>query len=37
MLKPLEPKFRYDLSVCLKDVAEKQSPVELKPIVDHDA
>ena len=33
MLKPLVPKFRPDLSVCLKDITEKQIPVKLKPIV----
>ena len=33
MLKPLVPKFRSDLSVRLKDIAEKQVPVKLKPIV----
>ena len=33
MLKPLVPNFRYDLSVRLRDVAEKQVPAELKPIV----
>ena len=29
----LVPKFRYDLSVRLSDIAEKQIPAELKPIV----
>ena len=33
MLKPLAPKFRYDLSVRLRDIAEKQVPTKLKPIV----
>ena len=33
MLKPFEPKFRSDLSVCLSDIAEKQVPTKLKPIV----
>ena len=34
MLKTLVSKFRPDLSVCLKDIAEKkQVPVKLKPIV----
>ena len=26
MLKPLVPKFRYDLSFRLRDIAEKQVP-----------
>ena len=33
MLKPLVPKFRPDLSARSKDIAEKQVPVRLKPIV----
>ena len=33
MLKSFVPKYRSDLSVRLKDVAEKQVPVKLKPIV----
>ena len=33
MLKPLVPKFRSDLSVRLRNIAEKQIPVKLKPIV----
>ena len=33
MLKPVVPKFRLDLSVRLKDIAEKQFPAKLKPIV----
>ena len=33
MLKPLVPKFRSDLSFRLRDIAEKQIPVKLKPIV----
>ena len=33
MLKPLVPKFRSDLSVRLRDIAEKQVPAKLKPIV----
>ena len=33
MLKPLLPKFRSDLSVCLMNIAEKQVPATLKPIV----
>ena len=33
MLKPLVAKFRPDLSVRLQDVAEKQVPAKLKPIV----
>ena len=32
MLKPLVPKFRPDLFTRLKDIAEKQVPVKLKPI-----
>ena len=34
MLKPPVPKFCPDLSARLKDIAEKQVPVKLKPIVD---
>ena len=34
MLKPLVSKFRPDLSVRSKDIAEKQVPGKLKPIVD---
>ena len=33
MLKPLVPKFRQDISARLKDIAEKQAPAKLKPIV----
>ena len=33
MLKPLVPKFRSDLFVHLKDIAEKRVPGKLKPIV----
>ena len=33
MLKPLVPKFRPDLSAHIKDIAEKQVPAKLKPIV----
>ena len=33
MLKPLVPKFRPDLSAHLRDIAEKQVPAKLKPIV----
>ena len=33
MLKPLVPKFRPDLSVRLKDFAEKQVHAKQKPIV----
>ena len=33
MLKPLVPKFRPGLSVQLEDIAEKQVPAKLKPIV----
>ena len=33
MLKPLVPKFHSDLSVRLRDIAEKQVPVKLKPIL----
>ena len=35
MLKLLVPRFRPNLSACLKDVAEKQVPVKLKLIVVH--
>ena len=33
MLKPLVSKFRSDLSVRLRDIAVKQVPAKLKPIV----
>ena len=33
ILNPLVPKFRSDLSVRLTDIAEKQIPAKLKPIV----
>ena len=33
MIKPLVPKFRPDLSARSNDIAEKQVPVRLKPIV----
>ena len=33
MLKHPVPKFRSDLSVHLRDIAEKQVPAKLKPIV----
>ena len=33
MLKPLVPKFRLDVYVRVKDIAEKQVPAKLKPIV----
>ena len=33
VLKHLVPKFRLDLSVRSKNIAEKQVPVKLKPIV----
>ena len=33
MLKPLKSKFRPDLSARLKDIAVKQVPAKLKPIV----
>ena len=33
MLKPLVPKFRSDISVRLRNIAEKQVPVKLKTIV----
>ena len=35
MLNPLVPKFRPDLSARFKDIAEKQVPAKLKPIVVH--
>ena len=35
ILKPLVPKFRPDLCASLKDIAEKQVPAKLKPIVGH--
>ena len=31
MLKPLEPKFCFDLSIRLRDITEKQVPEKLKP------
>ena len=33
MLKPIEPRFRPDLFTRLRDIAEKQVPATLKPIV----
>ena len=33
MLKHLVPKLRPDLLIRLKDIAEKQVPVKLKPVV----
>ena len=33
-LKPIVTKYRSDLSVRLRDIAEKQIPAKLKPIVD---
>ena len=33
MLKPRVPKFRPDISDRLKDIAEKEVPAKLKPIV----
>ena len=33
MLKPLVSKFSSDLSVRLRDIAEKQVPAKMKPIV----
>ena len=33
MVKPLAPNFRSDLSVRLRDIAEKQVSAKLKPIV----
>ena len=35
ILKPLVPKFRPGLLSRLRDIAEKQIPVKLKPIVVH--
>ena len=35
MLKPLVPNFYSDISVRLRNIAEKQVPVKLKPIVDN--
>ena len=32
-MKPLVPKFRSDLFPRLNDIAEKQVPAKLKPIV----
>ena len=32
-MKPLMSQFRSDLSVRLRDIAEKQVPAKLKPIV----
>ena len=37
MLEPLVPKFRSPLPVRLRDVAEKQVPQRLKPIVGESA
>ena len=34
MLKPPMSKFYSDLSVRLRDIAEKQVPAKLKPMVD---
>ena len=36
MLKPLVPKLLSDLSVRLRDIAEKQVPGKLKTIVEDD-
>ena len=36
MLKHLVPKFRPDLSVRLKDIAEKQVPAKMKPMEEDD-
>ena len=36
MLKPLVPKFCPDIFVRLRDVAEKQVPAKLKPIVNNE-
>ena len=36
MLKPFLPKFRLDLFVRVKDIAEKQVPAKLKPTVGAD-
>ena len=33
ILKPPMSKFRSDLSVCLRNIAEKQVPAKLKPII----
>ena len=33
MLEPIVPKFRYDLSVRLRYIAEKQVPAKPKPII----
>ena len=33
MLKPLVPRFRSDLPGRIEDIAEKQVPAKLKPIV----
>ena len=33
MLKPLMPKFRFELAVRLRDIAEKQVLAKLKPMV----
>ena len=33
MLKHVVSKFRHDLSIRLKDIAEKQVPAKLKPII----
>ena len=33
ILKPLVPKFRSDLSVRLRDIAEKQVPAKLKSMI----
>ena len=33
MMKPLAPKFPSDLFVRLRNIAEKQVPAELKPVV----
>ena len=33
MLKPPVPKFRSNLSIRVRDIAEEQVPVTLKPIV----
>ena len=33
MLKPIVSRFRSNLSVCLGDIAEKQVPAKLKPLV----
>ena len=36
ILKPLAPKFRPDLLARFRDIAEKQVPANLKPIVGAD-